>query len=72
MKYKVKDHPNLFRDPNSKAIISEDSSSYLKYINDRKLRDKNYHLENEINIMKNDITEIKSLLIEILNKQANR
>lgn len=72
MKYKVVDHPGLYRDSSSKAIVSEDKISYQKYINDRKLLEKNKQLDNEINNMKSDIHEIKFLLHELLNKQANR
>jgi len=68
MKYLVKDHPGLYRDPNSKAIISEDSDAYKKYINEKKFREKSIILENEINIMKSDINEIKNLLKELLRR----
>lgn len=68
MKYLVKDHPGLYRDPNSKAIVSEDTDAYKKYINEKKFREKSVHLENEINIMKSDIHEIKNLLKELLKR----
>lgn len=68
MKLVVKDYPGLIRDPHTKAIMSEDSSSFQKYLKEKQLRDKNLQLENEINIMKSDINEIKSLLRELLNK----
>jgi len=35
---KVKDHPNLERDPNSTAIVSTDKDGYKKYISERNLR----------------------------------
>lgn len=37
-KIKVKDHPNLVRDPNNNAIVSTDKSGYAKYIADREQR----------------------------------
>lgn len=70
MRYIVKDHPGLIRDPNSKAIINEDKTSYQKYIKEKHIRDRNIQFENEINNMKSDINEIKTLLHEILKKQA--
>lgn len=62
---KVEGHPNLYRDENSGAIINCDSTSYenyLKSISNRDLRKK------ELDDMKKDIDEIKSLLKEFLNK----
>jgi len=70
MKYLVKDHPGLIRDPNSKAIINENQKAYEKYLKEKQLRDKNIYFENEINNMKSDISEIKYILRELLNKQA--
>ncbi|MGA1049477.1 MAG: hypothetical protein ACO3UU_15850 [Minisyncoccia bacterium] len=70
MKYLVKDHPGLFRDPISKAIINENQKAFDKYMREKQLRDKNIHFENEINNMKSDIIEIKNILRELLNKQA--
>jgi hypothetical protein len=34
-KIKVKDHPNLVRDPNNNAIVSTDKRGYQKYIAER-------------------------------------
>jgi hypothetical protein len=60
----VKGHPNLYRDESSGAIINCDDVSYNQYItatNNRMLQ------KSEIDTMKNDIEEIKSLLKEIIN-----
>ena len=70
MKYLVKDHPGLYRDSISKAIINENQKAFDKYMKEKQLRDKNIHFENEINNMKSDIIEIKNILRELLNKQA--
>lgn len=70
MRYIVKDHPGLIRDPNSKAIINENKDAFKNYLKEKHLRDRNVQLENEINNMKSDITEIKFILRELLNKQA--
>ena len=69
MKYIVKDHPGLFRDPRSKAIINEDKKGYNRYLLDKSLKEKNEQLEKDINNMRNDINDIKSLLVELLNKK---
>ena len=63
---KVKDHPTLFRDPNSKAILVIDSSARSNYNNQKTLAIKNQEYNNElrveVNNLKSEIVEIKSLL----------
>ena len=46
---KVKDHPNLERDPKTNAIVSTDNSGYQKYMN-QKYRIE--YLESEIIVIK--------------------
>lgn len=60
----VKGHPNLYRDEDSGAIINCDDQSYNQYMiamNSRKQQ------RQEIDQIKQDIIEIKSLLKEFLN-----
>jgi len=60
----VKGHPNLYRDEQTGAIINCDNQSYNQYmnsLNNRKLQ------QIEIENIKKDIDEIKSLLKELLN-----
>ena len=62
---KVEGHLNLYRDEETGAIINRDVTGYNQYINSietKKLR------REELDEMKKDIDEIKSLLREILNK----
>ena len=56
---KVEGHPHLYRDEKSGAIINCDSMGYNQYINS--LRQKELQ-KNELDKMKDDINEIKSLL----------
>ena len=42
MKYLVKDHPGLYRDSISKAIINENQKAFDKYMKEKQLRDKKY------------------------------
>lgn len=60
----VEGHSNLFRDENSGAIINCDTHAYDQYIN---LKNKRKNQELEIQQIKNDICEIKSLLQELIN-----
>tara|TARA_Y100001973_G_C5200524_1_gene337290 strand:- start:1978 stop:2187 length:210 start_codon:yes stop_codon:yes gene_type:complete len=56
---KVEGHPHLYRDEKSGAIINCDSMAYDQYVNS--LRQKELQ-KNELDKIKDDIKEIKSLL----------
>jgi hypothetical protein len=61
---RVDGHQNLYRDERSGAIINCDSSAYNQYLNSLSIRDSQ---KRELNEMRRDIDEIKSLLKELLN-----
>ena len=61
---RVEGHQNLYRDEGSGAIINCDSVAYNQYINSLNTRDSQ---KRELNEMRKDIDEIKSLLKELLN-----
>ena len=69
---KVKDQPNFYRDPNSKAILVLDQTTRQNYINQRTLAQNalqgNEKLKQEVDNLKNEISDIKSMLNQILNK----
>ena len=62
----VEGNKNLFRDENTGAIVNMDSQGYFNYVNsrNRKLSEKK-----ELDNMKKDIDEIKSLLKELANRK---
>ena len=60
---KVKDNDHLYRDVNSGAIINTDRSSFEKY---KKSRQKFQNMEHELDYVKSEISEIKSLLKQIV------
>ena len=60
----VEGHNNLFRDRNTGAIINDDSSGYVQY---KKMKQRRQTEREELDILKKDIEEIKSLLKEITN-----
>ncbi len=62
---KVKGHENLFRDPNTGAIINTDRRPT------KKLSSKLDSVENDINTLKKEISEIKQLLREIARNDIN-
>ena len=63
---KVKDHPTLFRDPNSKAILVVDQNARQNYINQRTIAQKNAQttdsLHEEMYNMKQELGELKDML----------
>lgn len=65
MKIPVKGYPNLYRDDQTGAIINCDSTSYSQYMLARNKKDSQ---RKEIDELKKDVGEIKSILQEILNE----
>ena len=61
---KVEGHQNLYRDENSGAIINYDSSEYEDYL--RSISQKESE-KNQLDTMRKEIDELKSLLKEITN-----
>ena len=60
----VQGHPNLYRDEQSGAIINCDNNSYTQYVNSLHNRESQ---KRELDTMKKDIDEIKSLLKGLIN-----
>jgi hypothetical protein len=61
---KVEGYPNLYRDERTGAIVNCDTLAYNNYVislNKRDLQKK------QLDEMRNDINEIKSILRELLN-----
>lgn len=63
---KVKDHPNLVRDKRSNAILNIDNSAYNKY---KQERDQKLQEKKEYEQLKKDVSEIKDLLLKILEQK---
>ena len=60
----VEGHSDLFRDEITGAIINTDTSQYNQYIS---MRNKKRSEKEELDKMKSDIVDIKSLLKELVN-----
>ena len=72
---KVEHHPELRRDEWSKGITNVDNTAYTNYMQGalaRKSRNKTLE-ENtkEINNLKEDVSEIKDMLQQLLSKHGN-
>lgn len=68
---KVKDHANLVRDPRTDQIINTDQSEYNQYMARRGVRkkekQKTLSVEQDLDRLKAEMGEIKSLLKELVN-----
>jgi dephospho-CoA kinase len=65
----VKDHPNLYRDENSKAIINTDINALNEYRQRAKLANDTLENTEKIGNLEKDISEIKVLLMKLINKE---
>lgn len=71
----VKENDSLKRDSHSKAIINVNKNSYYQYKMIKKRKDESaqqmYQIEsltNEVNFLKDEISEIKNLLVQLVDK----
>ena len=72
MKLKVKGYPELVRDSHSKAIIMQDTGSFKAYQAEKSFRENIAHsnstTQEQINNIKEEMGEIKDLLISLFHK----
>ncbi len=72
---KVESHPELRRDEWSKGITNVDTDAYTRYMNGaEKRKQRNQTLEEhskEINTIKEDVSDIKDMLQQLLSKHGN-
>ena len=63
----VKGHKHLFRDERSGAIVNTDTQGYLQY---KKLQERKNNQESELQRLRNEVDELKSLLTELIRKSS--
>ena len=66
---KVKDNDDLVRDKNNSAILSVDMDALSKY---KMRREQERKRNEEIDTLKKDVSEIKSLLLQMIDKEGNK
>ncbi len=68
---KVKDHENLLRDPRSNGIVNTNVGEYEEYLSRRnaanEAKDSEVTMKEDLDNLKGEINEIKSLLKELVN-----
>jgi len=68
-KLNVEGHNNLVRDVVTNGIINTDKNGYRSYVELRKAKNKNLNridkIESDLNSLKNDINDIKILLLNL-------
>ena len=64
---RVKDHDGLYKDSSTGAVINKDTSGYQQYMENRNkmLSDKE-----RLDSLENDIHDIKSLLLKVLESNG--
>lgn len=60
----IEGHKNLYRDENTGAILNADNIEYNNYI---KMKNERLKQRSEIDDLKKELSEIKSLLKELIN-----
>lgn len=69
------ENKGLFRDKDSNAILLRDKDIYDKYMQSYKERQRKKSeftsLQTEVNELKSDVSDIKSLLLQLINKERN-
>lgn len=56
---------NLYRDIHSKAIIIKDDKARVEF---RRQKEEKEKIDSEINMLKGEISEIKNMILQLLNK----
>ena len=70
-KLQVEGHANLFRDTSSNAILNTDMNAYKNYMDSKRLKEEEAKrmsdIENDLNSLKSDMNEIKTMLRSLVN-----
>jgi peptidoglycan hydrolase CwlO-like protein len=69
---KVEGYQNLYRDPNSGAIVNTDRRAYIEYVRQRnalkKQQEEKQNLEQEISSLHEEVEELKKLVHDLLGR----
>ncbi len=66
---RIEGHLNLYKDETTGAVINLDNTAYNQYIQSKKNKEnKRKTQQQDIDNLKNEVREIKSLLLELINE----
>ena len=69
----VENREGWFRDPESHAIVNCNKSQYEQYMasyNKREKKEKSFNtLQNDVELLKSDISDMKSMLLQLVEKK---
>tara|TARA_B100000073_G_C23230734_1_gene370005 strand:+ start:79 stop:285 length:207 start_codon:yes stop_codon:yes gene_type:complete len=65
----IHNKPNLVRDPSSGAIFNIDSAAFNVHKKEKESKEQIERNSKEINIIKSDVSEIKNMLKELLERK---
>jgi|TARA_B100002019_G_scaffold134028_1_gene115334 hypothetical protein len=69
---KVEGHQNLYRDPNTGAIVNTDRRAYLEYVRQRntlkKQKEEKRDMEKELSDLHEEVNELKRLVHDLLGR----
>jgi hypothetical protein len=68
MLFRITDHPDLVKDSNSKAVLNTDLSAVRRHEERLTKVNKEVQRERDINQLKGDVGELKSMLRALLEK----
>ena len=68
----VEGYQDLYRDPNTGAIVNTDRRAYLEYVRKRNVRlreqEEKKSLEDEVVSLQNEVAELKKLVHDLLGR----
>ena len=70
MLVKLEDENSFVKNIKNNSLINQDKAALSDYKNKKLLSSQVNHLTKEINIMKSDIKEIKSLIVRLINSKS--
>lgn len=65
---KIQDHPSLAKDPSSKAVLNTNVSALQAYKAQRNFQSTLQEKANEVDCLRDEVKELKSMLTTILNR----
>jgi len=65
---RVENHPELRKDPNSRVVFFVDEQANRKHEAMKVANKKTKSMQSEINSLKNDMSDIKTMLTILINK----